>query len=66
MKNKEKFKKICNIISKVLLIIFVAFLIFIVSVALFKSCNGAFTGVVVGLTVGIVLITPCSGIRQSV
>lgn len=39
MKNNEKFKKICNIISKVLLIILCAILIFIVSVALFKSCN---------------------------
>ncbi len=42
MKNKEKFKKICNIISKVLLIILCAILIFIVSVVLFKSCNNAF------------------------
>lgn len=39
MKNKEKFKKICSIISKVLLIVLCAILIFIVSVALFKSCN---------------------------
>lgn len=42
MKNKEKFKKICNIISKVLLIVLCAILIFIVSVVLFKSCNNAF------------------------
>lgn len=39
MKNKERFKKICHIISKVLLIILCAILIFIVSVSLFKSCN---------------------------
>lgn len=42
MKNKEKFKKICSIISKVLLILLCAILIFLVSVVLFKSCNNAF------------------------